>query len=271
MKKLAGIAVFALCAMSHSAAHAWFFFFIPTGAIMAAIEGNHCVSASARPGDKILLNGRQWEVKSTNGVSSRCGNTPHWPVIAKLEPILTETELKSELRICAAEGTSVGSRTTIPNVGDVEVISIGGNDCSDAQAPVSARVVRVRGLELLKADRDASQALAPTVSAAPESSTSSLTACVSAQAGPREVLEVPGQGRMEIVRVIGPSAQCLTHRRPWLAEVKHFGAPDLQVSAPPPQAKSVAERLRELKQLRDENLITESVYESKQKEILAGQ
>lgn len=42
-------------------------------------------------------------------------------------------------------------------------------------------------------------------------------------------------------------------------------------ASPPTETKSVVERLRELKQLRDENLITDSVYESKQREILSGQ
>jgi hypothetical protein len=272
MKRLAVTLAFALCAFTHSVAHAWFFFWIPTGQIQSAIQGDHCVSEAARPGDKIMANGRQWEVKSTSGASSRCSQTPQWPIIAKLEPVLTEAELKTEMQICAAQGTAAGSRTTVPGVGEVEVISVLGNDCSDTRAPTSVRVVRVKGLELVKRERESLSRASTSPSDPPESPYSTQpTACVSAGAGPREVLEVDGRGRVEIVRVLGPSVQCFAPRRPWLAEVKNFGAPDQQASTPPPQAKPVVDRLRELKQLRDENLITDSVYEAKQKEILSAQ
>lgn len=85
--KLRAIALSAGLLAAHTAANAWFFFIIPTGAIQSAIQGDHCVPATAQVGDRITTQGRDWIVKSTSGTSSRCAHTPQWPVIAKLEPI----------------------------------------------------------------------------------------------------------------------------------------------------------------------------------------
>jgi len=46
---------------------------------------------------------------------------------------------------------------------------------------------------------------------------------------------------------------------------------DGRLRAAAPEKRALADRLRELKQLRDENLITQEIYEAKQREILAGQ
>jgi len=265
-------------------ARAWFFFMLPLGQIQSAIEGDHCVPESAKPGDRINAQGRLWEVKSTHGVSNRCANTPQWPVIAKMEPILSETELKAEMQICAAQGTTVGSRTTVPNVGEVEVVSLNANGCSDTRSPIAARVVRVKGLELMRSGAStvragASSSSAPTT---PTGESGARTTCVAEGAGPLEVFELPGYGRVEIVRIVGRSPRCFSPGRPMLAEFKHFGTPDdssrdsatlpseTSRTPAPSSSKSVADRLRELKQLHDEQLITDPVYESRQKEILSG-
>lgn len=204
--KIRALAVAAGLLAAHSAANAWFFFWIPTGQIASAIQGDHCVSPSDKPGDTLHRSGRAWLIKSTSGVSSRCNMYPQWPVIAKLEPVLTESELRTEHSVCVQQGVTVGSRTTIPDVGEVEVLSIGGQDCSDVRAPLSAKVVRVQSAAAQAASAEASKVANR----------------------PKDIFSKPAE-------------------------------------------KSVADRLRELKQLRDENLITQEVYEAKQKDILAGQ
>jgi hypothetical protein len=68
-------------------AHAWFFFFLPTGAIADAItgaEGANCVSDSTKVGDLVSLNGVAMKVKSLSGTSMRCTDEK-LPVRALLE------------------------------------------------------------------------------------------------------------------------------------------------------------------------------------------
>jgi hypothetical protein len=202
------IAVAAGLLAAHTAANAWFFFIIPTGAIQSAIQGDHCIPAHAKVGDRITAQGRDWIVKDTSGTSSRCSHTPQWPVIAKLEPILSPAELEAEHSICVAEGTSAGSRTTVPGLGEVHIRSIGTDGCSDQRTPISAKVVRLPNQATLDAARKTVVAPAPAPSPAP---------------------------------IVAAT-----------------------------EKKGVVDRLRELKQLRDENLITQELYESKQKEILAS-
>ena len=76
---------------AHTAANAWFFFFIP-GAVTSAIgdkltgsEGDHCVGADAVVGSKINVAGASFEVKSLSGTSMRCTNAAI-PIRARLEP-----------------------------------------------------------------------------------------------------------------------------------------------------------------------------------------
>jgi hypothetical protein len=212
---------------AHGAANAWFFFFLPIGAIQGAIEGQHCVAAHVKVGDVITTQGRQWNVKSTSGVSSRCNNTPQWPVIAKLEPILTPSEIASEQTICMGQGVSVGSRTTVPLLGEVEVRSLGSaSECSDTRTPVAARVVRVAGLQ-----------------------------------SPRPVPQASPQ----------PVAEPTPQTTPQPVSFTNTPFPPQYKTSTVPEAKSVTDRLRELKQLRDENLITQDVYEAKQRDILQAQ
>lgn len=205
--KLRAVALAAGLLAAHTAANAWFFFIIPTGAIQSAIQGDHCIPASAKEGDRITAQGRDWIVKSTSGVSSRCNHTPQWPVIAKLEPIYSEAELQAEHSICVAEGASIGSKTTVPGLGEVYVKSLGTDGCSDQRTPVSAKVVRLPNQATLDSQKTA---------AAPK-------------------------------------------------------APPIPAPVAAPEKKAIADRLRELKQLRDENLITQDAYEAKQRDILAGQ
>jgi len=58
------------------------------------------------------------------------------------------------------------------------------------------------------------------------------------------------------------------------AAIRPDGTPLPATSPPaaiPPTARSISERLRELKQLRDQDLITQEVYEEKQRDILKSQ
>jgi hypothetical protein len=126
-------------------------------------------------------------------------------VIAKLEPYLTDDELKTEASACLPIGASVGQRTSVPVLGEVEVRAVTNEGCSDHMKPVSVRVVRVRGAEPLR------------------------------------------QAQQAPVKAHEPAAK-----------------------VPEATPKPVAERLRELKLLREQDLITQEVYEAKQRDILAG-
>lgn len=221
-----------LVTAASSANAAGFFFFLPIGAIQNAVQGGHCVPATAKAGDQINVGGKLWVIKETNGESSRCSQYPNWPVIAKLEPYVSEAELAAEVDTCLPMGAAEGATTTLPGLGEVRIRKINSTDCTDMRNPVSARVVRVR------------YATAPQPSAPP----------------PVEVVKpAPVQEPKPALQpVVAPSPQ----EPPKMVTTG---------SLPPTQQKSIADRLRELKQLRDENLITEAVYEAKQKEILSGQ
>jgi hypothetical protein len=133
----------AALALVASSANAWFFF-LPLGAIQNAVQGGHCVSASAKVGDRINVGGKLWVVKELNGTSTRCTQYPNWPIIAKLEPYVSEAERRAEFQTCLGFGTTAGSTTIVPGIGEVVVKSVSntGSECSDQRYPVSALVVR---------------------------------------------------------------------------------------------------------------------------------
>lgn len=242
----------------HSAANAWFFF-IPTGAIQNAVQGAHCVPATAKPGDKINVGGKFWTVVENNGSSIRCNQYPAFPNIAKLEPYYSNEELKASISACLPMGAAVGQRTSIPIVGEVEIQSITNEGCSDSSKPISVRVVRVRGAELLKQEART----APTPVSAPQPPTAPLTdsqACVPLGTGQGDTIQRYGAD-FRVTRILKNAPPC---SEPWpvIADVEKV----------PAVAKiTTVERLRELKKLREEDLITDAVYESKQREILSGQ
>lgn len=246
--KLRALAVTAALLAVCSSANAFFFFFIPVGAIQNAVQGGHCVPQTAKAGDRINLGGKTWVVKETNGVSSRCSQYPNWPVIAKLEPYISEAELASEVQVCLPQGTSQGSRTSVSGLGEVYVRSVSNSssDCSDMRSPISARVVRVGGANHPVAQPQPSNASQSQPGDMPQSQANAPAA------------EQPKSATRD------PAANSTAAEPPKLVSV-------VATQQPLKETKTVAERLRELKQLRDENLITESVYESKQKEILSSQ
>lgn len=238
--KLRSIAIAAALLAVAGSANA-FFFILPIGAIQNAVQGGHCVPSTAKAGDRINLGGKIWVVKETNGVSSRCSQYPNWPVIAKLEPYFSEAELAAEIQVCLPMGASEGNRTSVSGIGEVYVRSISnsGSECSDQRTPVSARVVRAQYANQPPARQE------PTNARQPQPATT-----------PVAVQPKPAQPE-PVVNATPPEAPKLV--------------PVVATQQPLKEARSVADRLRELKQLRDENLISESVYESKQKEILSGQ
>ena len=86
MKKLSALLFIIGLGISFNA-NAWFFFFLPTGAMMDAIsgsEGANCVSEGVKVGDSVLLNGVAMKVKSLSGTSMRCGDEK-LPIRALLE------------------------------------------------------------------------------------------------------------------------------------------------------------------------------------------
>lgn len=208
--KYRAIALAAGLLAAHTAANAWFFF-LPIGAIQNAVYGSHCVPAAAKPGDRINVGGRLWTVVENNGQSSRCSQYPALPNIAKMEPYYTDDQLKASVQACLRQGATVGTRTSVPAIGEVEVQEILSGTCSDVATPVTARVVRVKGAELLRQE----------------------------QAPPQQAALQPV--KEEAPRMKEPAAQ-----------------------------KSVADRLRDLKALRDQDLITQEVYESQQRQILSA-
>lgn len=103
MKKLSVLLLVIGLGLSFNA-NAWFFFFLPTGAIADAItgsEGANCVSDSTKVGDLVLLNGVPMKVKSLSGTSMRCADEK-LPVRALLEvdnsaQVSATTEAKVEI------------------------------------------------------------------------------------------------------------------------------------------------------------------------------
>jgi len=69
-------------------ANAWFFIWLPVGAIadaMSGAEGTNCVAESIKVGDAVNSNGQRMKVKSLSGTSSRCTDSSK-PIRALLEP-----------------------------------------------------------------------------------------------------------------------------------------------------------------------------------------
>ena len=86
MKKLYAILFVIGMGVSFNA-NAWFFFFLPVGAISDAISGasgDNCVGENTKVGDKITLKGDIMIVKSLSGTSSRCSDS-RYPIRAELE------------------------------------------------------------------------------------------------------------------------------------------------------------------------------------------
>jgi len=112
--------------------------------------------------------------------------------------------------------------------------------------------------------------------------------CVGIGSKPGDRSHIPGVGQVEVVR-LGGSAVCLEPSRtlPVVARtpnsIERFTPPSPNAATTPPvmaptapapepsPQKPLAERLRDLKQLRDENLITQELYEAKQRDVMNGQ
>lgn len=192
--------------------------------------------------------------------------TPRPSAIGSIERSMPSTgEMHSTPLALAAltscvEGTA-GPREVFeqPGRGRMEIVRVLGPDirCQNPSRPLLAEIKQFGPPEPVGS---------PISAPAADVAANALTSCVSSSAGAREVFEEPSRGRMEIVRVLGPSALCKDAARPLLAEVKPFGPPEALSLAP--QQASTAQRLRDLKRLREENLITQPVYESRQLEIL---
>jgi hypothetical protein len=259
-------------------ATAWFFI-IPGGLIsgiadkMTGAEGEHCVAASARLGDRIRVGDTQWVVKSLSGTSSRC-NAPQFPIRARLEPYLTEEELRAEIGACVSDGKRVGEQVLVPGVGDVLIRSISTvADCSDAKTPLRVRAVRLGGIQPTSQAEQPPTTIASTLE--PQRSTSvvlpSNMTCVPFGTGPGDKMNVSGR-EVEIVRILRNEPHCESQAgTPLIAVYKVVTATGpAPTTVLDPTARPVADRLRELKQLRDENLITQEIYEARQREILSG-
>jgi hypothetical protein len=83
----ARIVFFAVLFVVAPTANAWFFFFIPPGAIekLQGKKGHNCVAAEAKVGDEFRsVNGDVLTVKSVSGTSTRC-QQPERPVLAEIE------------------------------------------------------------------------------------------------------------------------------------------------------------------------------------------
>lgn len=186
----------------------------------------------------------------------------------------------SEGNHCVASSAKVGD--TIGVAGNwFKVKSLSGTStrCNNAAHPVRALL-----------EPASSPALNTTVSAPavtpnwePEK-VYHLTRCVWPAARVSDTYNDPQAGYGSIARIVSVNAQeCggTKGEMPHLAAVKFNGTPPAgeqstpvpveAAATPPPAGRTQIDRLRELKQMRDENLITQDVYEMKQREILAGQ
>jgi hypothetical protein len=233
--KVRALALTAALVTATGSAHAWFFFILPLGAIQNAVQGGHCVPTSAKAGDRMNIGGNEMVVKETNGISSRCSQFPNWPVIAKLEPYvapLSEAELAADMQVCVSAGATAGSTHTVPGVGEVLIRSVSQSSTECGDLRAPVSARAVRK------SHAASKMTEPT---------------------PTRV-----RAAEEPTPQVQPTSSAATSNVP-------STTPAVLTQQPLKEPKSVVERLRELKQLRDENLITDAVYEAKQREILAGQ
>jgi len=93
MKKLS-VALLFLGMVASGNANAWFFFFLPTGAIADAITGSKgdiCIKEGSKEGDVSTSEaGNTMKIISTSGTSSRCQN-PLLPIRAEVEFTMTST------------------------------------------------------------------------------------------------------------------------------------------------------------------------------------
>lgn len=235
---------------------------LPVGGLISAasdkingVEGAHCIPPNAKVGDTIgLPDGTKWKVVSTSGTSDRCHNV-YQPIRAKLEPIYSG-EQGPEQDVCVGRGSQPGDRVRLPASPEMVIVRLGGSAaCTlDYQRPVSA-VAR------------ATNTLAKYTPVPPGH------ACVPGTLKAGDVHYDNGNP-MRVATVAEYSPACAGTNMPNLAAlIPATVQPPTQPEAPPPSTpqKSVVDRLRDLKQLRDENLITQEIYEAKQREIMAGQ
>jgi hypothetical protein len=120
MKRLA-IAIGFAFALTHTAAHAWFFFFLPSSVTdkITGSEGDHCVASTASVGDRIVApGGSVGTIKSLSGTSMRCTDSQR-PIRAMLDfsapPIplyapapVASAHMQTEGYRCMASETKVG-------------------------------------------------------------------------------------------------------------------------------------------------------------------
>jgi len=259
--KLRAIAVAVGLAAAHTAANAWFFFFIPGGAIsavadkIAGVEGEHCIPSTAKPGDVIgLPDGTKWKVISVSGTSDRCRNV-YQPIRAKLEPIYSG-EQGPEQEVCVGRGSQAGDRVRLPASPEMVIVRLGGSaTCSiDYQRPVSA-VARATNTVAKYTPIPPGHACVPGTLKAGD-------------------IHYDNGNPMRIATVAEHAPACAGTNMPNLAALFPATVQQPQAEAPPAAStaqKSVVDRLRDLKQLRDENLITQELYETKQRDIMNGQ
>jgi Short C-terminal domain len=128
-------------------ANAWFFFWLPTGALGGSSTGSggsNCVGSTVRVGDSVIYNGQRMKVVSLSGVSSGCSD-PSMPIRASLvvdaTPIqAATTQAKLELpdswvqtpmpaSMRAAYGIMMATNTSINS--SLQLFSIQNNKVTD--------------------------------------------------------------------------------------------------------------------------------------------
>lgn len=118
---------------------------------------------------------------------------------------------------------------------------------------------------------------APTAAAAP----AEKKVCVSKGRSTGARFTIPGEGEHVVKQILPHGGNCLSSVADWavVVPVEESEAPPARLvpvvapvpaKAPPAPSRSVSERLRDLKKLREENLITQEVYDAKQRDILSG-
>jgi hypothetical protein len=235
-----------------------------------------------------------WVVKELNGTSSRCAQYPSWPIIAKLEPYVSEAEGRAEVQVCLGLGTTAGTTTTVPGLGEVLVKSVSntGSECSDQRYPVSALVVRAAFANSSPNPSPPSDANLPSPATQDAKSNDQPPPDADASADIIKEYCVPTYTRQggdyveggkagKIIRITPGASEC-NGARPNRASVR-FGPSDASnvgESQRPPEREnrtlhaadtpstSIAQKLRELNGLLKDGVITQQDYDAKKRELL---
>lgn len=128
MSVIARIATISLIGLLHTSSHAWLFGIDEIIAGMSnkakGIDGQHCIAASAKVGDRVpLVPGQVGLVQAVYGPNYQCPDSDY-PIRAKLDVQLTEDARVALHSACVPRGSKVGDEIKVIGLGPVVIKSI---------------------------------------------------------------------------------------------------------------------------------------------------